>query len=141
MTDDLLDLRLRVARALGWKLVSRQKWLHDVSERWRRDGEDGSIYVSRDFDDNILYIQSGKQDWTTDLGACQEVLDAAQRYRWRGMFDMAEEEPHKYVHTATFFDPIGAHNVWASATAPTFPEAICRAFVQAVEASSIPSTG
>jgi hypothetical protein len=133
MSDDL-DLRLRTAKALGWVRVHLdQRPDRTTLECYERDGHTKWMqYVS---DGTIIEALSDLPDYPNTLGACAEVLDAARHRRWRGMFDMAEEEPHKYVHTATFFDPILAHNTWASATAPTLPAAICEAFCEAVEAS------
>ena len=131
MTD---DLRLRTARALdyGWVPV-----IEGSKCEFLRKGERTVLYrVDQDGEPSV----NKEQDWTADLGACQEVLDAIRERNWRYRIQDGRGEHGEYAVGVSLMDATRTY-AWPQVVAPTLPEAICRAFVQAVEASSIPSTG
>ena len=133
MSDDLTKLRLDVARALGWVFEESLAKPQETAEWWRRAHRD-TIYVERDDDGNVVSCDSCHADWTASLGACQEVLDAIRERNWRYRIQDGRGEHGEYAVGVSLMDATRTY-AWPQVVAPTLPEALCRAFVEAVEAN------
>jgi len=140
MSDGLTTLRLDVARALGWELQRERRinaamlGNHGAAvETWAHP--DGRYGYSRCYGDGIRFWDSAINqlpDYPRDLGACAEVLDAirerARTDKWRLTIEL-------YADCYWYcLDSEHSHITLSTGEAPTLPEALCRAFMQAVEA-------
>jgi len=118
VSDDLLDLRLRVARALNVQMYYEEEC----------DGERYYYYAEGE------RIHKPLPDYPADLGACQEVLDAIRERNWRYRIQDGRGEHGEYAVGVSLMDATRTY-AWPQVVAPTLPEALCRAFVEAVEAN------
>lgn len=120
MSDDLTKLRLDVARALNVPMYYEEEC----------DGERYYYYAEGE------RIHKPLPDYPADLGACQELLDAIAARGWDCSLHWDGRTWEAWLSEPTLDGKALGHG-----EARQISEALCRAFVQAVEASSIPSTG
>jgi len=139
MPDDLLDLRLRTATALGFRLTGTEpRAFGGREERYEQPG--GRVaYVYYDGDGNRRHGPMLMPNWPHDLGACAEVLAAieARGWEWEAAFGGAADPSHRAWFHLMRRDE-NNERVWlAEPFAPTLPEAICKAFCEACEGEAV----
>ena len=133
MPDDLTQLRLDVARKLKWapfdtcEIDDGMTW-----QNWAAPDVPmpAFVFISSTGQTSI----TGMPNWPADLGACQEVLDAIRERNWRYRIGDGKDENGEYAVGVSLMDATRVY-AWPQVAAPTLSAAICRAFVQAVEAS------
>ena len=139
MTDYLTKLRLDVAQALGWRLTRRSPVDTDilsdaqvVYERWEHEKSAAPGFVVRDADSNaaLRIIRNDIPAYGTSWAACEEIDAAIKQRGWICMIDLDKDGARVVI---TGFHKGRLPVDLADVTTPTFPEAFCLAFVQAVE--------
>ena len=141
MSDDLLDLRLRTAKALGWVFDSEKYVIvnpHGRSrvETYRRGDQRAVLYY---YPDGEVSVEVTLPDYPADLGACVEVLAAIEARGWEwelscSIGDNGEKwycmgiEKARRGENSVLVYPV------SEAEADSRPAAICEAFCEAVEA-------
>ena len=132
------DLRLRTAKAMGWRPVSRQELTYGLFyERWRHpNGLNAYLLYHRDTN---TYEDDPNDPplplYGTDWASCEEIDAAIKEREWEWSSVMTRhgikvevDLPHGKLG-ARCWDGLG------TATAPIFPEAFAEAFCKAVEAN------
>ncbi len=130
MPDDLTQLRLDVAKALGWEIVDQCEIDDGITwQSWALANDPFCAYVF--ISSTRQTAINGMPDWPHGLGACQEVLDAIEARGWR----VRAQIPCDWTARNVVQLEICTER-WSLCIVHThtLPEAICRAFVQAVEA-------
>jgi hypothetical protein len=128
MPDD--NLPLRTARALRWRMDGPPVEQNGVRiEMYCRDRDEPCFYVQ--YRDGQIVELINTPNYSADLGACQEVLDAIEQRGWEYKIINSRRAGKVYV---TLYDQDGTYVV-RTRNAPTLPAAICEAFCQAVGAA------
>ena len=130
MPDDLTQLRLDVAKALGWEIVDQCEIDDGITwQSWAAPNVPvpATVFIERTGPMSI----TGFPNYPADLGACQEVLDAIEARGWRVRAQIPCDWTARNV---VQLEICTERQSLCIVHTHTLPEAICRAFVQAVEA-------
>lgn len=121
------DLRLRTARALGWVNVHREQRSDGTALIcFERDGH--TKWLTCASDGTIIEVLSDLPAYGTTWASCAEIDAKIKELKWTWVCETELDRHIVLIERACEAGGIG------DATAPTFPEALCRAFVEAVEA-------
>jgi len=142
---DLLDLRLRTAKALGWVFDSEKYVIvnpHGRSrvETYRRGDQRAVLYY---YPDGEVSVEVTLPDYPADLGACVEVLAAieARGWEWELSCRIGDNGEKRYcmdIESLERGERYTSVETVSEAEADSRPVAICEAFCEAVEASKEP---
>jgi len=137
MPDDLLDLRLRTAKALKW--VVENDILRGESRHMllRRNGEGRTLWIQPD--GTVKETRATLPDYPADLGACVEVFAAIEARLWEWELSCSigvngEKRYYMGIEKAERGENSVLVYPVSEAEADSRPAAICEAFCEAVEA-------
>ena len=129
--DELRELDVKVAEALGCKVR-----MTDVASAWSWGQMSQDAVCGCDRDEHGCYPHGTDAEWSapdrlrhysTDISAAWELVERMIRAGWDFEIAMDNEEAE------AIFVPDRCHGETSLARAPTAPEAICRAFLAAME--------